>query len=585
MSTPVVRITFEQEENLFPVDGSPVIGYCRGEKAQEKKSMSEQVQVRVDASRRIGKLEHHWNYIGYDECNYTYSPGGKALIAKIGSLEKPYYIRAHHLLCSGNRHGFYKWGSTNIYTEDRDGNPVYDFETFDRIIDTWLENRCIPFLELGFMPRDLADPRDAENGIAYGAGFGATGEYQRRGWCQPPKDYGKWYNLIRCLASHLLERYGREEIEKWYFEMWNEPDIFYWRGTPEEYFKLFDCTEAALHSVIPAARFGGPATTGTYDPEGNASRFLRAFLEHTRNGTNFYSGAKGTRLDFTSFHTKGGNYLFDGPAEKQLPSIRTFLANVKAQCAIIREAGYENLECVLSEADPDGLAAGGRFDNFNLNFRNTEYYASFVISAYKNLFDLAEETGMDLRPLAWAFMFEGERCFEGTRSLSTQGIDKAVFNLFRMFARLGTERVGLYSSRDPDPLCFRDPNGTEEGPEIDGWATLGVGGALQVLLYCHHDDWDRKETFDISLEVENLPFDGQVLITHHRIDGEHSNACTEWERQGKPDWPDEAQRAAIVSRSGLECFREPEKHEVREGRLALRFPLPTHGISLLEIRK
>ena len=106
-----------------------------------------------------------------------------------------------------------------------------------------------------------------------------------------------------------------------------------------------------------------------------------------------------------------------------------------------------------------------------------------------------------------------------------------------------------------------------------------------MLLYCHHDDWDRKETFDISLEVENLPFDGQVLITHHRIDGEHSNACTEWERQGKPDWPDEAQRAAIVSRSGLECFREPEKHEVREGRLALRFPLPTHGISLLEIRK
>ena len=168
--------------------------------------MSHAVQICVDASHRIGKLAHRWNYIGYDECNYTHSPGGRALIGKIGRLEKPYYIRTHHMLCTGICHGFYKWGSTNIYTETPDGTPVYDYETVDRIIDIWLENRCIPFFELGFMPKDLADPREAENASAYDASYGSIAEYQLRGWCQPPKDYQKWYELISRLALHLRVR-------------------------------------------------------------------------------------------------------------------------------------------------------------------------------------------------------------------------------------------------------------------------------------------------------------------------------------------------------------------------------------------
>ena len=104
-----------------------------------------------------------------------------------------------------------------------------------------------------------------------------------------------------------------------------------------------------------------------------------------------------------------------------------------------------------------------------------------------------------------------------------------------------------------------------------------------MLVYSHHRDWDRKETLDVTLTMENLPMEGQVTVTHYRIDRDHSNACTEWERLGRPDWPDEAQRAALAARSGLEMFRAPEKAAVRGGRLEMRFPLPVHGISLLEI--
>ena len=106
-----------------------------------------------------------------------------------------------------------------------------------------------------------------------------------------------------------------------------------------------------------------------------------------------------------------------------------------------------------------------------------------------------------------------------------------------------------------------------------------------MLLYCHHDDWDREGASDIALTLENLPLEGSAVITHYRIDREHSNACAEWERLGKPDWPDEGQRAAILARSGLECLRPPETREIRAGRLEIRFSLPVHGISLLEIRK
>lgn len=542
--------------------------------------MAEIVTVRVDAGQWVGKLAHTWNYLGYDECNYTHTPGGMELLAKFGRLEKPYYVRAHHMLCTGIVHPFYKWGSTNVYLEDDRGNPLYSFDVIDRMMDILLANNLKPFFEIGFMHRDLADPREAADGKVYHS-HGHLSEYQRVGWAMPPKDYQKWYDLIYALVKHLLSRYGQTELESWYFEMWNEPDFFYWRGTPEEFHKLYDYTEAAVHAALPTARFGGPATTGTRDPQGSATRFLGDFPSHVTNGVNDYNGQSGTRIDYLSFHTKGGGYEFSTKRRKQLPSVQNFIENVRTQCHVIRKYGLQDLEVVLSEADPDGWAAGGRFDNFNLNFRNTAYYASYVASSYKNLYDLAEALGMDLRPLAWAFMFEGERCFEGTRAFSTQGIDKAVLNAFKLFAKLGEKRLSLTSSRDLDVSRFADPHGTAEGPEIDGWATQLGDSAIQVLLYCHHDDWDLQQDFQVELEITHPPFQGPVHVRHYRIDANHSNAYAEWVRQGSPDWPRDGQYQAIKDRDGLELLFPDQQILMRDGKIKLSFPMPTHALSLL----
>jgi xylan 1,4-beta-xylosidase len=119
----------------------------------------QKISIRVDAGQSLGELPHNWNYIGYDEINYTYTPEGRELLGKFMAMqEKPYYVRVHHLLCTGNTHGFYKWGSTNAYLEDEDGNPFYDWTVVDLVLDTTLQYGCKPFVELGFMPQHLADP-------------------------------------------------------------------------------------------------------------------------------------------------------------------------------------------------------------------------------------------------------------------------------------------------------------------------------------------------------------------------------------------------------------------------------------------
>ena len=541
------------------------------------------VQIKIDAASWKGKLAHNWNYIGYDECNYTHSPGGMELLKKFGQLEKPYYVRAHHMLCTGNLHGQYKWGSTNVYTEDENGNPVYDFNLINKMCDIWLGYNCKPFFEIGFMLMDLADiqlPRDSDSEPRKPN----YNDYRRKGWNCPPKDYDKWYDLIRTLIENLLNRYGQAELETWYFEMWNEPDIMYWSGTHEEFCKLYDYTEAAIHDACSSLRFGGPATCGPLSHDGKAANYLRDFLNHTKSGKNHKTGITGTRLDFTAFHTKGAGYSFTTKKElEKTPSVKRLLNQVRIGAEIIIECGYKDLECVLSEADPDGWAAGGRFDNPAFQFRNTEYYASYVASAYKNIFDMALELGMDIRPMAWAFMFEGERCFEGTRTFSTQGIEKPVFNTFRLYSKLGSQLVELKSASAKNPEKFKDFWGTVEGAEIDGWATLTGTVSMEILLYCHEDTWENGSIYPVELIAENLPFPGPYKITHYRIDRDHSNACTEWEHQGCPDWPRDSQYDAIKARANLELLEPVHVIPVLDGKLKLNFDMPVKSVSLIVV--
>jgi xylan 1,4-beta-xylosidase len=538
------------------------------------------IQIRVDAGQCLGELPHNWNYIGYDECNYTYTPEGQELLAKFGALgEKPYYVRAHHLFCTGNCHGVYKWGSTNVYLEGDDGQPIYNWTFMDLILDTILKHRCKPFVELGFMPLDLVAPtlydrsKDTANFRVY----------QTTGWNCPPKDYDRWHDLVYNLVRRCADRYGTAEVATWYWELWNEPDIFYWRGTIEEYNKLYDTTASAVKAACPQARIGGPSTTNP-NLERNSGKYLDSFLDHCVNGTNCVTGQKGTALDFVTFHVKGGGYRADPLHKKQNPpSVKQIVRDVGIGYDILSKyPGLTQLECVLSEIDPDGWAAGGAWDNANLNFRNTEYYPSYVACAFDKLTRWSTVKGWDLKFLTWAFMFVGERCFEGTRAFSTQGIDKAILNLFRMYARMGTQQVAFESTGAKDPLQYADLWGLDETSDVSGFATLTGNKSMELLIYNHHDDWNKDEQVEVEVEVRNLPFGGERLsLQHYRVDATHSNAYSEWVRQGKPMYPAPGQYAAIKARDGLELVEPPQKVLLMDGKVKLSFKLPVHGISLL----
>ena len=541
------------------------------------------VAVKVDAGQWLGELPHNWNYIGYDEINYTYTPEGQELLAKFMALqEKPYYIRAHHLLVTGNCHGSPKWGSTNAYLEDEAGVPVYDWSIVDLVFDTIRQHGGKPFVELGFMPQDLADPqrydvaRDTWN----------HQHYRTYGWACPPKDYDKWYDLIFQLVRHCLHRYGAEELRSWYWELWNEPDLdYYWKGSIDEFNKLYDYTVAAVKAAFPEARVGGPGTTQPIAGRRSAE-YLDAFLDHCAHGTNYYSGETGADIDFLSFHVKGGGYKADPKHRKQAPpSTERVLRDIRTGHAIIaRYPTLERLECVLSEIDPDGWAAGGAWDNANLNFRNTAYYPSFVAATFDKAGRYARQHQWDLRFLTWAFMFVGERCFEGTRAFSTQGIDKPILNLFRMYARMGHEEVLLESTGARDAVEAGGSGERDSLPDISGFATHSGGKSLEVLLYNHHDDWDHHGDYPVGVTITNLPFETrEVVLRHYRIDGSHSNAHSEWVRQGKPMYPAPGQRAAIKAREGLELLEAPRTITLEGGTLAVNFNLPVHAISLLLI--
>ncbi len=264
------------------------------------------VSIHVDLAKPVGSYKPISNWFGYDESNYTTMKYGRQLLGELHDLSpSPVYIRAHHLLTSGNGVPELKWSSSNVFSLDANGKPVYDFTITDETFDAFQKAGVRPMVELGFMPKDLAS---TVQGIT---------EYQLHypkptmggASNNPPKDYKMWGELVRHYVAHLVDRYGRQQVSTWYFEVWNEPDIIYWHGTPQEYFKLYDYAVAGVRAALPAAKVGGPATTGPGSAKSTA--FLTSFLEHCSHDKSAADG-KPIPLDFISFHPKGHAALVDG---------------------------------------------------------------------------------------------------------------------------------------------------------------------------------------------------------------------------------------------------------------------------------
>lgn len=533
------------------------------------------VDIRVNLANASDRFNPIYRFFGYDEPNYTYAKNGRRLVHDLAQLSRdPVYIRTHFLLATGDGAARFKWGSTNAYVIDASGRPAYDWTIVDRIFDTYLNAGAKPFVEIGFMPRALSSrPEPYEPVWSPGARF----DKYYVGWSYPPSDYAKWGELVFRWVRHEVEKHGADEVASWYWEVWNEPDIAYWHGSPEDYDKLYDYAASAVKRALPGAKVGGPASTGPASPR--AAAFLRQFLEHCAAGRNYASGATGSPLDFITFHAKGSPSVLDGRIHM---GIAKHLNDVDRGLDIVGSfPRFRNLPIVLSESDPEGCAACSAAVYPQNAYRNGPLYASYTAEAFSDIMKLAHRRDANLQGvLTWAFEFEDQPYFAGFRTLATNGIAKPVLNLFRMLGLMTGNIVPVESSASV-PLDAVLKDGIRGQADVNAFAVRS-DRAASVLVWNYHDVDEAAPNAALRLTLSGLPPSARRLLSmHFRIDRDHSNAYSAWLAMGSPQTPTAGQYSALEAASRLQQVDSPRWLSAESGQVELRFSLPRQAVSLL----
>jgi xylan 1,4-beta-xylosidase len=553
----------------------------------------QQVSIRVDTAARKGPMHPFWAWFGHDEPNYTYTANGKKLLSALQDLSPvPVFVRVHNLLTSGDGTHALKWGSTNVYRVDASGRAVYDWTILDRIVDTYIARKMKPFVQLGFMPEPLSS---APTSIPYRHFWKPGDPYNDiyTGWTYAPTDYRTWEGLCYQVTKHFVEKYGRAEVESWWFEVWNEPDIGYWsgsvgpsagRGDPraaekaqirrDEFNKLYDYSVEGVRRALPAARIGGPEVTG------GAQAMLRTFLQHTSAGTNYATGKVGTPLDLITFHAKGSPTFVENRVRM---GVANQLRSIDEHFAVIKEFPmYAKTPIVIGESDPEGCAACGVSHYPQNGYRNGTMFPTYTALQIARTYELADLHHVNLLgAVTWAFLFEDQPYFDGFRDLATNGIIKPVLNTFRMLGQMSGERVQTTSSAGLTVEEIRD-TGVRGAPDISALAARSARSAT-VLMWNYHDDDLPAPSAAVTLTIDGLPA-GRATVTHFRIDDTHSNSYSAWLKMGSPQTPTAAQYAELEKGSELQALRPGRQDRIgRDGRVIETFELPRKSVSFVKV--
>jgi xylan 1,4-beta-xylosidase len=535
------------------------------------------VTITVDANKPIGPMTPIWRFFGADEPNYAYMKDGKKLLGELGKLSPQnkngnVFFRTHNLLTTGDGTPALKWGSTNAYTEDANGNPVYDWTILDRIFDAYKENNVRPYVQIGFMPEAMS-----VKPVPYQHRWTPKAKYDEiyTGWAYPPKDYEKWGQLVYEWVKHCLKRYGKAEVKKWYWEVWNEANIGYWRGTPEEFRKLHDYAIDGVKRAFPEAKVGGS------DVAGDGGKFQRDFFDHCLHGTNFATGKRGTPLDFVSFHAKGAPTFIDDHVRMgiaaQLRTINTGFEMIASYPEL------KNTPIIIGESDPDGCAA---CQGPQLGYRNTTMFSSYTAAVFARKYLLADRHGVNFEgALTWAFEFEGYPLFAGFRAMASGGLDLPVFNIFRMLAKMNVsgksaKRVAVQSTGDLGiDAILKD--GVRQNADVAALASV-EGKRVCVLVWHYHDDDLLGAEAQITLNIASLPSGKRpVKINHYQIDETHSNSFTAWKNMGSPAVPTPEQYAQLEQAGQLTLVGSPNTVTPANDTLTLDISLPRQAVALL----
>jgi xylan 1,4-beta-xylosidase len=419
-------------------------------------------------------------------------------------------------------------------------NSIYNWSYIDEIYDGLRANGVRPFVEMSFMPKKMAADPNMLHAFWYKPNV------------SPPADYAKWDAMIQAFAKHLVERYGIEEVSTWKFEVWNEPNLDFWGGRPNQptYFELYDHTARAIKSVSPRLQIGGPATA--------QAAWVTPFLEHIKQ--------TGAPVDFVSTHVYANDTAKDvfGTSEN-IPRDQMVYRSVKKVHDEIAASAFPQLPLIFSEYNASYANEPNITDSPYMAawLPNTIRQCDGLISnmAMWDFSDVFEEQGVVRTPFYGGFGLMAER-----------EIPKAIFNTYVALHTLGDQRIAVDSD---SALATKTSNGLA----IALWNYAPPTG--EGANYTPENGPDAKPAGpakEFSLKLEHVGSSASVEIL--RVDPDHGNVLKAFDAMGRPAWPS---REQIVQLRKAGAMAAAEHTKLKNGELHLT--VPAHGMAVVIVNK
>jgi xylan 1,4-beta-xylosidase len=470
----------------------------------------------VDASAPRRPLPHFWEHtFGSGRAVLTLRESYRRDLRDVKRITGFEYVRFHAIFHD----------EIGLYDEDKQGSPVYNFSYIDQVYDGLLQNGVRPFVELSFMPRKLSATPPVVHPFWY------------KPLVSPPKDWKRWDDLITNFARHLVERYGIEEVSKWYFEVWNEPNIDFWAGEPkfETYLQLYDHTARALKAVDKRLRVGGPSTA--------QAAWVDVFLKHAQEAN--------VPIDFASTHVYANDTADNvfGTAEV-LPRNQMVCRAVRKVHDQIKASAKPELPLMFSEYNASYMNEPAVTDTIFMGpwLADTIRQCDGLVDslAYWTFSDVFEEQGVVKQPF-----------YGGFGLIAAAGIPKPSFNVFALLHRLGSQRIPVASE--------------------SALATQRTDDALVVAVWNLFLPDQTGSPKTVTLKFQN--HGGRRKAQIHRVDQDHGNALKAYAAMGSPHFP---------SREQLEQLRKAGEMAPTENTALdhdqLNFTIPAHGLVLIELK-
>jgi xylan 1,4-beta-xylosidase len=488
---------------------------------------SQPIKFEVNTDSIIGKNTYFWKASGTDLL-YALSEkqSGQALLDRMETTKSCIYLRNHYTLSRHIREGVEV--GIHVYSEDENGDPIYDFTRINRIYGEFVKRGLKPIVECDYMPYQLEQGATNSN-VSNDENIGVKNS--------GPVDWDKWHDLLVAFTKNLVDTFGAEEVRTWYFEVWNEPDG--WEQSDiATFYKLYDVFVDAVTSVDPKLKVGGPACYHEW--------FMKEFLDHVAYGTNFVTGEIGSRIDFISYHIYGlsGSWLNNEPVIK--PQVQRFTQSVLWMSRLLKN--YENLRGVEFHINEWGMSSHYQktvADYPDLIYRNNEESALFLVKLVDCLFAIEDNYDFPTNMLLyWGGAWEAEKgeFFKGLRTLTTAGnIPKPILTAYEMLAMLGEDRIAV--------------KGQPKGGRLGVIATKSLNNEIEMIAYNYNEtDEDTNISDTLEINISGLT-NRSYSVEEYSMDRENNNTYRAWVKQGSPNTLGDADLKALQTASELKATK------------------------------